>query len=235
MKSAINLWTRFRSENYIAKELMKSFEDSLIKENKTNKLSYMKDSARIIDSILSNVKDFNIDDIVTFKNEKQFHDDLSRYYNSDEYHYLTQKEEYEKVFKLEKEVLTLEDEDNNILVAKNRGILSHIGRQMNICVGGYSHMVESKTCRIAYITNEEGEYKACLELRPHKIGNKQKYKLVQAKLKYNRLPYQDMEIYDKIVAWANKHDIEIDTYDMEKPISHEFRQEVRAIGMELPF
>ena len=96
-------------------------------------------------------------------------------------------------------------------------------------------MVESKTCRIAYITNEEGEYKACLELRPHKIGNKQKYKLVQAKLKYNRLPYQDVEIYDKIVEWANKNDIKIDTYDMEKPISREFRSEVRAIGMELPF
>ena len=237
IRSTINLWTQFRSENYIAKELMRSFENN--ENNLENKLNYMRDSVKMIDNISNNIDDFKIEDYVTFKNEKQFHDDLSRYYNSDEYHYLVQKEEYEKVFKLEKEVLALEDENNNIFVAKNRGKLSHIGRQMNICVGGYSSMVESDNCRIAYITDDNGEYKACLELRPYKVGNKQKYKLVQAKLKYNRPPYQDMEIYDKIALWANNNKIDIDTYDMELPkkINNKAQIEIRAIGIQedIPF
>ena len=222
LSSVMDLWINLRGEKYVAKELINAVKNNTLFDKHSrilggSKLYYMRDTSMMLANIKNNIKDFKIEDVAAFKNEKQIHDDISRYYNSEEYHLLSQKKQYEIVFELEKDAFDLQDEEKNILIAKNRGVLSHIGRQMNICVGGYSRFVESGHCRIVYITNAQGEYQACLELVPHKINDKTKYELVQAKLKYNRLPYNNMEIYDKIVEWTKDKDIKIKTSDMDIP------------------
>ena len=87
---------------------------------------------------------------------------------------------------------------------------------MGICVGGYGEVVESGNSRIAYIKTN-GEYIACLELKKRgKTADKKgyKYTLVQAKLKYNRHVVTNEEVYAKVLAWCERHNIEIDTCDM---------------------
>lgn len=211
-RTSIEEWIKYRGENYVANAIIKEATEKIT--TKYSKLNYMKDAYNMIYMIKENLGSFNVDDLTTFRNEKQFHDDIVRFYNSDEYAQMVNKAAFEKVFELEKEFLELEDVNNNIYLGKNRGQLMQIGRRMNICVGGYCNMVEKGICRIVYIQNDEGEYKACLELRPIKENNVIKYKLVQAKLKYNRMPREDMEIYDKIVQWTKKNNININTYDM---------------------
>lgn len=211
----IKEWIKYRGENYVANSIIEEANEKDCRIKKNSKLQLMKDAYSIIYMIKENLVDFNINDLATFKNEKQFHDDIVRFYNSDEYNQMANKAAFEKVFKLEQDFLKLEDIDNNIYLGKNRGQLMQIGRRMHICVGGYCNMVEDGICRIAYIQDNEKEYKACLELRPIKEKNSIKYKLVQAKLKYNRMPSEDMLIYNKIIEWTKKNDIKIDTYDMK--------------------
>lgn len=216
---AINLWKTYRSENYIANQIEQELKDIIQRYNKGNyfknsysKLFNIKDSVYMISNITKNIKDFNVNDVIDFHNEKQFHDDLTKFMNSDVYHTLVEKSRASIVFDLEPEVAKMEDVENNIFVAKNSADLMRIGKAMGICVGGYTDQVLNNYCKIVYIMDENNEtYKACLEIRP-KLN---KYSLVQAKLKYNERACQDIEMFNKIVAWASKHKIKIDTYDME--------------------
>lgn len=213
--ATIKEWIKHRGENYVIKALIN--EANKEEETKISKYHLMIDSIRMIKTIKESITDFDVNELTIFRNEKQFHDDITRFYNSDEYIKLSNKANFEKIFELEKEVLKLEDINNDIYIGKNRGELMQIGRKMSICVGGYYSLVEKGSCRIAYIQDKQGEYKACLELRPIKKGKETTYKLVQAKLKYNRIPHNDMEIYNKILEWTNKNNVVIETSDMIMP------------------
>lgn len=229
VSNAIELWKNFRDENYITAKFIEDLEyhsvsvsSTVPRQIKTTKLSLMIDIYRTYNQIKSNIPEFDILDFITFENEQQLHDELVRYTNSDEYFDIINKKRVERVFTLEDEIFKIEEVENNIFVARNGGELHKIGRKMNICVGGYSNAVDRGHCRIVYLMdNENNEYKACLELRKIQLKKSIKYKLVQAKLKYNRLPCEDIDIYNKIIKWTNDHDIEIETYDMEMPIEKE--------------
>ena len=231
---AIRIWLNFRDENYIVARLIEEMQEKrpdhvVPMRKKTTKLNLIKDSFYMIRNIKRYIEDFNVEEFITFKNEKQFHDDLSRFINSDEYHDLVERKQASIVFKLEKDIFDLENKDNNIFIARNNGELQKIGRQMNICVGGYTGLVEKGNCRIVYIMdNENKEYKACLELRGYTNKNKTEYSLVQAKLKYNRRPCEDMDIYNKILKWTDDNKIKVDTYDMELP-QEKLKDVIRAI------
>lgn len=235
---AIKLWLNYRDENYIAARYIENLhmkiqktcvEPTHVYQKSTSKLKYMRDSCHMINQIKQYIEDFDIKEFINFKNEKQFHDDLSRFMNSEEYHDLVEKKQASIVFKLEKDIFDLEDKNNNIIIARNNRELQKIGRQMNICVGGYTGLVEKGNCRIVYIMdNENKEYKACLELRGYTNKNKTEYSLVQAKLKYNRRPCEDMDIYNKILKWTDDNKIKVDTYDMELP-QEKLKDVIRAI------
>lgn len=231
----VKLWLNYRDENYIVSQVLEAMKNNSPRMMKPEKsrLDIMRDTYFMLRRMTERLKniEFDINEICIFRNEKQFHDDVTRFFNSDEYHELIENKETATVFDLEEEMLPLEDIDKNIFVAKNGGELRRIGRQMNICVGGYTDSVLRGQCRIVYIMDEKNEtYKACLELKPNKSKKKTTYNLVQAKLKFNRRPCEDMEIYNKIKEWAELHDIAIVTYDMELPdIKQIFKQEVHAI------
>lgn len=210
----IRLWLNFRDENYVTKKVIEIIK-SIDKDKKVN---LMRDSFYMIRRVQREVADFDVKEYIEFKNEKQFHDDLTKFVNSDEYQNLADKKQASIVFDLDKDIFNLENKDENIFIATNSLELKKIGRQMGICVGSYTDLVIKNRCKIAYIMDENNEeYKACLELKEIKTKNKIKYSLVQAKLKYNRLPCENMEIYNKIKKWTDSNSISIDTYDMELP------------------
>jgi hypothetical protein len=88
---------------------------------------------------------------------------------------------------------------------------------MNICVGSYGNYCESGNCRIIYFI-ENNQPAVCLELqRRGKTEDKKDYKyaLTQAKLRGNELVGYNHDMHSKVVAWCERHNIEIDTPDMK--------------------
>jgi hypothetical protein len=206
----IQYWKTFRDDKFLSKLNNKELNRRYI---------LMRDSLRLI----NNIKEILGDDwdvsSVPFRTEDQYHDDLIKLSNSDLVSEARDKKDNElanRKFKLEDTALKLEEIDNDILIARNRATLTNIGTAMGICVGGYGEVVESGNSRIAYIKTN-GEYIACLELRKRgKTADKKgyKYTLVQAKLKYNQHVVTNEKVYAKVLAWCERHNIEIDTCDM---------------------
>lgn len=206
----IQYWKTFRDDKFLSKLNNKELNRRYI---------LIRDSLRLI----NNIKEILGDDwdvsSVPFRTEDQYHDDLIKLSNSDLVSEARDKKDNEfanRKFKLEDTALKLEEIDNDILIARNRATLTNIGTAMGICVGGYGEVVESGHSRIAYIKTN-GEYIACLELRKRgKTADKKgyKYTLVQAKLKYNQHVVTNEKVYAKVLAWCERHNIEIDTCDM---------------------
>lgn len=205
---AIEFWLKFRSEEYISNlKSYKTFE---------NKLWDIKDSIRMINTIKSVYgDDWNMNSI-DFHNEEQYHDSLMEIIGSKSFRDARdarRKAEMSEPFKMEEAVFELQNK--NITIALNEYELSKIGAEMHICVGGYGNAVKNGNCRIAYI-QENGEYKACLELRSFKQKDKQVYELHQAKLKYNELVGTNEKYYKIVSDWCKDNNIKIVTGDMNK-------------------
>ena len=203
-------WLKFRDEKYIS---------NLEVHELGAKLTYIRNAMSYINNI-KRVYGENWENPVKFRTEEQYLNDLQTIANSE--HFLELKNEIARKvqlapFKLEKSVLKLTEPENNIHIAKDKLTLSKIGSSMNICVGSYGNYVEGGTCRIIYFL-EENQPVACLELQKRgKTEDKKDYKyaLVQAKLKGNELVGFDHDMHSKVVAWCERHNIEIDTPDMK--------------------
>lgn len=206
----IKQWLKFRDEKYIT---------NLVAYELGEKLTYIRNAMSYIYSIK---KVYGEDWVnpVKFKTEEQYLNDLQTIANSEHFKTL-KKEMMEKAqlapFKLENSALKLTEPENNIHIAKDKLTLSKIGSSMNICVGTYGNQVESGVCRIIYFM-EEDQPVACLELqRRGKTEDKKDYKyaLVQAKLKGNELVGYSHNMHSKVTAWCERHNIKIDTPDMD--------------------
>lgn len=206
----VKFWQNYREDKYLSK---------LSNEELNKRYLLMQDSLRLINNIKEVLGDDWDISSVPFRTEDQYHEELIRLSNSDlvrEAREAKDKERSHRSFKLEDSAIELEETANDILIARNRATLTNIGTAMGICVGSYGEAVESQRCRIAYIKTN-GEYIACLELnRRGKTADKKgyKYALTQAKLKYNKHVVENKEIHEKIIAWCERHNIEIDTTDM---------------------
>lgn len=206
----IQYWKTFRDDKFLSK---------LNNEELNRRYLLMRDSLRLVNSIKQILGDDWDVSSVPFRTEEQYHNDLIKLSNSDLVREIRDRKDKEftnKAFKIENSALKLEETDNDILIAKNRATLTNIGTAMGICVGGYGDVVESGSSRIAYIKTN-GEYIACLELKKRgKTADKKgyKYALVQSKLKYNKHVVTNEEVYAKVLAWCERHNIEIDTCDM---------------------
>lgn len=206
--NVMKLWMSYRDEQYLSnlkgKELRDKLNDIYDSMHMINRLRKVYGSEWDINSI-------------RFHNEKQFHDELVRLTNSDEFLRLYNAEAYErerKPFEMEDEIYELE-KDTEIQIARNRVTLTNIGQAMGICVGGYGGQVESGYCRIAYLKINDA-YEVCIELKKHKNPETKKYEytIVQAKLRYNELVGKKEFYYNIVKDWATKHNIKINTYDM---------------------
>ena len=208
----LDAWLNKRDEYYISN--IKTYDEL------RNKFYSVKDTICMINQIDAIYGEGWTIGNVTFKNEQQYHDDVMEIRNSRAFldsQEAKRKEELSKPFKLEDETLALES--NEITIAKNRYELSTIGSAMHICVGSYGHSVENSNCRIAYI-QEDGEYKACLELRMETDSKTKEifFKLVQAKLKHNRYVGSEAKYNNIVYNWCQENSIEIYTDDMQNKI-----------------
>lgn len=208
----MKLWLSYRNEHYISNCSLKELEE---------KIGSMSDSLRLIRQIIDVYgSDWDLNS-VKFYNEKQFHDELCRITNAEEFVELLNKKKDAQAlepFEMEDEIYELEETDNDIYVARNQAILTNIGQSLGICVGGYGGKVKFGACRIVYL-KENGIYKACLELLKKKQNKEIVYTLVQAKLMHNNLVKSNAEMNQKILDWANKYNIKIETHDMNKDTS----------------
>ena len=208
----LNAWLNKRDEYYISN--IKTYNE--LKE----KFHLIKDAVYMINQIDDVYGEGWTVENVIFKNEQQYHDDIVEIRNSKAFLDLQEakrKEEQSRPFELEDETLALES--NEITIARNRYELSTIGSAMHICVGSYGNSVEKSNCRIAYI-QENGEYKACLELRIETDSKTKEtfYRLVQAKLKHNRYVGSEAKYNNIVYNWCQENSIEIYTDDMHKKI-----------------
>ena len=214
VNEAISLWLNFRTEEYISN--CKNYDVF------NTKFWNIRDSIRMIYNIKSVYgDDWNVNSCVDFHNEKQFHDSLIEIIKSPSF--IEAQDEKRKVelstpFKMEETVFELQNK--NITIALNEYELSKIGAEMHICVGGYGNAVKNGNCRIAYI-QEDGEYKACLELRQFKNKGEYVYELHQAKLKYNNYVGTNERYFNIVTDWCNDNNIEIKTNDMNKNFKEE--------------
>lgn len=208
VNDAIELWLKFRSEEYITN--IKTYDEF------NSKFWNMRDSIGMLNRIRNVYGDDWNEDSIVFHNEKQYHDALIEITRSQTFKDILdakRRAEMSEPFKMEEEVFELQNKD--ITIALNEYELSKIGNEMHICVGGYGNEVRNHNCRIAYIKHND-EYIACLELRAKKNKNKSVvYELRQAKLKYNNFVGTN-ETYYKIVSdWCEDNQIKIETKDME--------------------
>ena len=208
----LNIWLNRRDEYYISN--IKTYDE--FKE----KFYLIKDTVNMIHRIDDVYGEGWTVENVIFKNEQQYHDDIMEIRNSKAFLDILEakrKEELSKPFELEDETLALES--NEITIARNRYELSTIGSAMHICVGSYGNSVEHSNCRIAYI-QENGEYKACLELRIETDSKTKEtfFKLVQAKLKHNRYVGSEAKYNNIVYNWCQENSIEIYTNDMQNKI-----------------
>jgi hypothetical protein len=208
----LNEWLNKRDEYYISN--IKTYGEL------KDKFALIEDAIHMIYQIEEIYGEGWIAENVIFKNEQQYHDDIMEIRNSQaflELQEVKRKEELSKPFELEDETLALES--NEITIARNRYELSTIGSAMHICVGSYGCSVENSNCRIAYI-QENGEYKACLELRIETDSKTKEtfFKLVQAKLKHNRYVGSEAKYNNIVYNWCQENSIEINTNDMQNKI-----------------
>ena len=207
--NVMKLWMSYRDEQYLS---------NLEGQELRDKLNEMSDAMHLINKLRKVYgSDWDINS-VRFHNEKQFHDEFVRLTNSEEFLRLYNAEAYEKErkpFEMEDDIYELE-KDTEIQIARNRATLTNIGQAMGICVGGYGGQVESGRCRIAYLKVND-KYEVCIELNKHKNPETKKfeYTIVQAKLRYNELVGKKEFYYNIVKEWADKHNIRINTYDME--------------------
>ena len=207
--NVMKLWMSYRDEQYLS---------NLEGQELRDKLNEMSDAMHSINKLRKVYgSDWDINS-VRFHNEKQFHDEFVRLINSEEFLRLYNAEAYEKErkpFEMEDDIYELE-KDTEIQIARNRATLTNIGQAMGICVGGYGGQVESGHCRIAYLKVND-KYEVCIELTKHKNKETKKYEytIVQAKLRYNELVGKKDFYYNIVKEWADKHNIRINTYDME--------------------
>ena len=207
--NVMKLWMSYRDEQYLS---------NLEGQELRDKLNEMSDAMHSINKLRKVYgSDWDINS-VRFHNEKQFHDEFVRLINSEEFLRLYNAEAYEKErkpFEMEDDIYELE-KDTEIQIARNRATLTNIGQAMGICVGGYGGQVESGRCRIAYLKVND-KYEVCIELNKHKNPETKKfeYTIVQAKLRYNELVGKKEFYYNIVKEWADKHNIRINTYDME--------------------
>ena len=207
--NVMKLWMSYRDEQYLS---------NLEGQELRDKLNEMSDAMHSINKLRKVYgSDWDINS-VRFHNEKQFHDEFVRLINSEEFLRLYNAEAYEKErkpFEMEDDIYELE-KDTEIQIARNRATLTNIGQAMGICVGGYGGQVESGRCRIAYLKVND-KYEVCIELNKHKNPETKKYEytIVQAKLRYNELVGKKDFYYNIVKDWATKHNIKINTYDME--------------------
>ena len=209
-------WLRFRDESYIS---------NLAAHELGEKLTYIRNAM----SHIKNIKRVYGEDWINpveFRTEKQYLNDIQTIENSEHFKEL-RKDIINKAqlvpFKLEKSALKLTEPENNIHIAKDKLTLSQIGSSMNICVGSYGNYCESGACRIIYFI-ENDQPVVCLELqRRGKTEDKKDYKyaLTQAKLRGNELVGYNHNMHSKVVAWCERHNIEIDTPDMILSIKDE--------------
>lgn len=224
----IKQWLKFRDEKYIS-----NLTVSELGEKSTyirNAMGHIKNIKKVYGEDWKNP--------VEFRTEKQYLNDIQTIENSEHFKEL-KREIANKAqlvpFKLEKSALDLTEPENNIHIAKDKLTLSQIGSSMNICVGSYGNYVEGGTCRIIYFV-EDDQPIACLELQKRgKTADKKDYKyaLVQAKLRGNELVGHNHEMHSKVVAWCERHNIEIDTPDMLLQDIVEGRIEVNPQDVEV--
>ena len=209
-EETLNLWLTYRNEQYLSNCNLRTLRD---------KAEHVHDALRTINRIKDVLgEDWDIN-TVKFHTEEQYHNDLVKITNSDDFIEMYNRQRNAQAlepFKMEDEIFEIEEKENDFYVARNRAILTNIGQAMGICVGGYGGSVEAGACRIAYL-KENGIYKVCLELRKHKNKqtNKMEYTIVQAKMQYNNLVGNNQEYYNKVVDWATRNNIKIDTHDMQ--------------------
>ena len=84
--------------------------------------------------------------------------------------------------------------------------LDRLGTALSICVGSYRQEQYFRRLEIFIVTNKENHYLACLE-----VDN---YKLVQAKLKYNKPVKENKAIDMAVKAWAKSNKFRISTQDL---------------------
>jgi hypothetical protein len=208
----LEVWRSYRDEDYIS---------NLNYYELIDKFNLIHDSLRLLRCIQNVYGDnFNID----FKNEKQYHDDLTTVYTSKafiEARELLKQQRLDELFVIEDECFELSND--NIEIAKTERQLCDIGNEMCICVGGYGNDVRERDTRIAYI-KDENKYKVCLELKSIKDNKKKdsyKYELRQAKLTRNRLVGTNEKYYKIVSDWCEENDIAIVTGDMNKRFEQE--------------
>jgi hypothetical protein len=221
-------WLKFRDESYIS---------NLAAHELGEKLTYIRNAM----SHIKNIKRVYGEDWINpveFRTEKQYLNDIQTIENSEHFKEL-RKDIINKAqlipFKLEKSALKLTEPENNIHIAKDKLTLSQIGSSMNICVGSYGNYCESGNCRIIYFI-ENNQPVVCLELqRRGKTEDKKDYKyaLTQAKLRGNELVGYNHNMHSKVVAWCERHNIEIDTPDMILSIKDEKEIAVNVEAVEV--
>jgi hypothetical protein len=149
---------------------------------------YVADIGRLKEQVLSLKEDYE------FKKTRyieDFHNNLSK--DITKLAYENQIIKYTKAEQeLEKSIGGLD-----IVLAKDTYELVDIGKEMRICVGGYSNEALSKRCTILTI-KDKNKYKVCLELRNNSLR--------QAKMDYNHRP--DSSLNKIIVDWAKEKNID---------------------------
>jgi hypothetical protein len=84
--------------------------------------------------------------------------------------------------------------------------LLEIGIKLNNCVASYSESVQAGRKQIVAVADDKGKLVACLEIRDNTI--------VQAKINQNKQVRLDNEVNQKILVWARKTKLKINTYDI---------------------
>ena len=102
---------------------------------------------------------------------------------------------------------------------QNTAELLKIGTVMHHCVSSYQDKHNKGGIEIMVVGSDTNSYVVCIEVAISKSPQSDEkivvnYRLTQAKMSYNRQVSSDPLLNEVVVAWANAHDIPINTIDV---------------------
>ena len=113
-------------------------------------------------------------------------------------------------YKEKNEKVNLSIEDLTFSLAKDSYELIEVGTFMRICVGSYGESAYNKECYIVIARDSKGDPVICIEL-DRTFSN-----IRQTKLLHNSHPELGTDIYDSLIKWIVKTDLDVATYDLNK-------------------
>ncbi|MGU9545634.1 PcfJ domain-containing protein [Bacillus cereus] len=207
LKEFLDLKMYFSSEKKYANALIDFMKDLVTEfyHSPSEFFTIVKDIFNMKKKLIKEIADYQVPKV---RSIGSFHDQLARDYKKIKEKYIEIQYTNEEQKKLE-----METDTHKLVLAKSNHQLIDVGSRLGICVGSYADAAINKKLFIVLVEDKvEDKITHCLE-----INYDRRWKIVQAKAKYNDCPSE--EVTRMLISYCKRKKILIDTYDIRMELA----------------